>query len=192
LQIAPRRKLPAHLAGGLALGAALWFFAGPIYNPLVTSAANWTIQRFEETRVTQLIWSEGGAVVNRLDFPPSSPRPLLAVGDLTFNIILLTVLFALAARPLSDRNVGRYVAAALALFPIHVFALIASVESIYALRLGPWSVVHYGAWARNFWGTTSHFYEVVGVHAVPFVLWLLFSSIGKPDDDAPKAAKRKR
>lgn len=40
--------------------------------------------------------------------------------------------------------------ASLALVVVHVAAVVASVHSIYALRLGSWSETNYGAVARNF------------------------------------------
>ena len=56
---------------------------------------------------------------------------------------------------------------------VHVAAVIVNVQSIYALRLGPWSAQHYGPVARNFWGAAAHFYSVTGVFGAPFALWWL-------------------
>lgn len=170
-----RQPLPVRIAGGLLLGIVLWVVGGPLYHPVITAISNSMIRTFERPSVTQLIWHNGEVVVNREDFPPNSPRPSILLPDVTFNVILLSVLFAVSPTPLSDKNVARYFLALLALVPIHVFALISEVESIYSFQLGMWSQVHYGAFARNFWTTAGHFYKIVGVHAVAVVLWLLLS-----------------
>ncbi len=59
----------------------------------------------------------------------------------------------------------------LVLFALHVAALVAAVESFYATQLGEWSTVHYGAFARNLWGTAAHFWRLAGCFAAPFLLW---------------------
>lgn len=173
------RPLLVRVAGGLILGAALWTVGGPLYHPVVTAVANTIIRTAERPAATQLIWHDGEVVVNREDFPRDSPRPSILLPDITFNVILLCVLFATSPTPLSDRNVTRLLEALCVLVPIHVFALIAEVESIYSFQLGAWSTVHYGAFARNFWTTAGHFYKIVGVHAVAVAVWLLLSPDAK-------------
>jgi uncharacterized membrane protein YjdF len=123
--------------------------------------------------VTRLIADGTELTIDRDDFPRSSPRPALLLMDLTANIILLTTLFAVARKPLSDRNVPRFLLAALLLVLVHIAAVVVNVESIYALRLGPWSAVHYGPVARNLWGAGAHFYSIAGVFGAPFALWWL-------------------
>jgi hypothetical protein len=171
----------------------IWAVGGPLYNRAVTSAAGAILRTVERPVVTDLLWRDGGAVVNRRDFPGDSPRPLIPVRDITFNIIFLSVLFAVTARPLSTANVGAYVVAACALFPIHVVALVASIQSIYALHLGPWSRVHYGAWSRNIWGTATHFYDLIGVHASAVALWLIFApAAGSGSEEVPARPRSRR
>lgn len=169
------RPLLVRIAGGLLLGAAIWAIAGPLYHPAITAISNRIIRSAERPPVTQLIWHDGEVVVNREDFPRESPRPSILLPDITFNVILLCVLFAMSPTPLSDRNVLRFIEALCVLVPVHVFALIAEVESIYSFQLGAWSAMHYGSLARNFWTTAGHFYKILGVHAVAVVLWLLFT-----------------
>jgi hypothetical protein len=113
-------------------------------------------------------------VIDRDDFPRASPRPGLLLMDLTANVIVLTTLFAVARHPLSDRNIVGLLLASLCLVIVHVIAVIANVQSIYALRLGAWSTRNYGPVARNLWGAGAHFYSVVGVFGAAFALWWLF------------------
>jgi hypothetical protein len=128
----------------------------------------------ERPPVTRLIADGTELTIDRDDFPRSSPRPGLMLMDITANIILLATLFSVARKPLSDRNVPRFLLAVLALILVHIAAVFVNVQSIYALRLGPWSAVHYGPVARNFWGAGAHFYSLVGVFGAPFALWWLF------------------
>jgi hypothetical protein len=80
--------------------------------------------------------------------------------------------------------------ASLVLVAVHVAAVVVNVQSIYALRLGPWSERHYGAVARNFWGAATHFYSLIGVFGAGFALWWLF----RPSPDAPsdRPSRRRR
>ncbi len=130
--------------------------------------------------VTRLIADGTNLTVDRDDFPRGSPRPALLVMDLTANIILLTTLFSVTRKPLSDRNIPCFLLACLALVLVHVAAVVVNVQSIYSLRLGPWSARHYGPVARNFWGAAAHFYSVAGVFGAPFALWWLLRPSPSP------------
>jgi hypothetical protein len=92
---------------------------------------------------------------------------------LTANIILLTALFAANRHPLWTANVTRWAIACLILAVIHVLAVIVSLQSIFALQLGPWSERNYGPIARNFWGAAEHFYLLAGSFGSAFLLWWL-------------------
>jgi hypothetical protein len=101
--------------------------------------------------------------------------------DITFNIILLTTLFAANRAPVSDRNIGGLLLASLVLVSVHVAAVIANVQSIYALQFGAWSERHYGVVARNFWGAAAHFYTLIGSFGAGFALWWLFRPAAKTE-----------
>ncbi len=177
---------------GLLIGFVIWAGLGPIYHRVIAAATGVALEWMEQPRVTDLHADGNDVVVNRLDFPRSSPRPAISLDALTYNIILLTGLFAMAPRPLSDRNVAQFIKASLVLAVIHVLALITQIESIYALHLGRWSEAHYGAFARNAWGASAHFYNLFGVHAAAFALWLLFSDIPVYALLTPESATKRR
>ncbi|MGZ8869048.1 MAG: hypothetical protein ACXW2P_11955 [Thermoanaerobaculia bacterium] len=139
----------------------------------------------ERPAVTRLIPKGSELTIERSDFPPGAPRPGLALMDLTFNIILLTTLFAVTRRPFSDRNILGLLLASLSLVIVHVAAVVTNVHSIYALKLGPWSEANYGAVARNFWGGGAHFYTVIGVFGAGFALWWLFRPPASHPDVQP-------
>lgn len=159
------------LAGFLA-GLALWVTLSPLYDGLVAGGAGAAMRLFERPSVTKLSVEEKDyVIVDRTDFDPRSKRPGVPLDDLTFNVILLVTLFAMEQRPFSDRNILGFVLASLLLYLTHVFGLITEVMSIYVMKLGPWSRVHYGDVARNFWTVANHFYRLVLMYALAFALW---------------------
>jgi len=163
------------LALGFAAAVAFWFVFATPYERILAAAAESLVRVFESPPVTRLIPGEGEIRVERADFPPASPRPGLPTADTHFNFVLLAALFAMAPRPLRPRNFGRFWLAAAGLFIVHAVAILFQVESLYALRLGPWSEAHYGRFAANFWSAGFHFYQVAGRFAAPFALWWLFA-----------------
>lgn len=160
-------------ATGFLLGLALWWGLSSPYARLLASLSEPLIRIAERPPVTRLIANGTELTIDRTDFPRASPRPGLRLMDLTSNIILLTTLFAVNRQPLGDRNIRGLLLASLMLVLVHVAAVVMNVESIYALRLGPWSVRNYGPVARNFWGAGAHFYSIVGAFGAGFALWWL-------------------
>jgi hypothetical protein len=171
----PRLRLDGasavRLAAGFALGLAFWFAFSAPYERAVAAAARVATRLFESPAVTSIEARDGEFRLDRSDFPPDSPRPGLPAADLHFDFVLLAALFALTPRPLEGANLARFAAAAAILFVVHVAALCAQVQSLYATSLGPWSEAHYGAAARNLWAGAFHFWQVAGRFAAPFVLW---------------------
>jgi hypothetical protein len=161
-------------ATGFALGLLFWWSMSTPYARLLASLTEPLIRVAERPPVTHLIADGTDLTIDRTDFPRASPRPGLTLMDLTSNIILLTTLFAVSRRPLSDRNVRGLLLASLVLILVHVAAVVLNVESIYALGLGAWSERNYGSIARNFWGAGAHFYSVVGTFGAGFALWWFF------------------
>ena len=174
---------------GFAAGLALWLAFSPLYDRLIARAAEAGIRAFERPAVTRLRPAADGYVtVDRADFDPRSKRPAVPLRDLTFNIVLLTALFATSRRVFSDRNMGGFLAASAALALTHVGAAVTEVMSIYVAKLGLWSSVHYGALERNAWTVANHFYRLVLMYAIAFALWWIFRDPGT----APARAPRRR
>ena len=48
--------------------------------------------------------------------------------------------------------------------------------------------MHYGDFARNFWGVASHFYRLVLMYAIAFALWWIFRD---PAVEAPASAGKR-
>jgi hypothetical protein len=160
---------------GFAAGLAIYVLITPLYDRVIAAVAEKTLRAFERPPVTRLHRAEDGNVtVDRSDFDPRSKRPGIPLRDLTFNFVLLCALFAANERPMSDRNIGGFLAASAVLALTHVLGAATEVMSIYALKLGMWSQIHYSGFERNFWGVANHFYRLVLMYAIAFALWWIF------------------
>src|SRR5205085_5708262 len=99
------------------------------------------------------------------------PAAEIPADQLTYNVILLVALFASNRRPLRDRNVVAFMVSNLIVVALHVIAVLLSVESTYAVRMGAWSEAHYGAAGHYFWLYAEIFYRLVGMFGAVFVCW---------------------
>jgi len=176
---------------GFLAGIAIWAFLTPVYDRLIAASAEKVMRAFEKPPVTELRPKEDNYVtVDRADFDRrSTKRPAIPIRDLTFNIALLTALFAASKRTFSDRNMGGFVLAILCLALTHVLGTVAEVMSIYVAKLGMWSTVHYTDLERNVWGVLNHFYRLVLMYAIAFALWWIFRD---PGTTAPAAVAKKK
>ena len=176
---------------GFVVGVALWAFLTPVYDRLIAASAEKVLRTFEKPPVTRLRPQDDNfTTVDREDFDRrSKQRPAMPIRDLTFNIALLTALFAASKRTFSDRNMGGFVLAAVLLAVTHVLGAVAEVMSIYVAKLGMWSTVNYTPFERNLWGVLNHFYRLVLMYAIAFALWWIFRD---PGVEAAPAKKKKR
>ncbi|MGA7991336.1 MAG: hypothetical protein WCC53_07900 [Thermoanaerobaculia bacterium] len=168
---------------GFAAGVALWGLATPAYNRVLAGLAEPVVRLLERPAATRLYPDGRRILVDRSDFPSTSDRPSLPADDLTFDVILLLTLAGTTKGLFRDRAMSGLGISLLALFGLHVAALVAAVQAFYATQLGAWSAAHYGAFARNVWGTASHFWRLAGCFAAPFLLWWLL--IRPAGADAP-------
>jgi hypothetical protein len=115
------------------------------------------------------------AYVVRRDFPPAHSLVYpFRVSDVHFHLLLLGALFlAVPGIPWRER-LGNLAVAVLITFAYDVLLVIFIVESTYATHLGAWSLAHYGAFARNFYGLGKHLLDLPFKLALPLVLWCAF------------------
>ena len=176
---------------GFLVGLAMWVVLTPAYDRVIAAGAQAVMRVFENPKVTRLRPAKDNFVtIDRADFDPRSKRPAIPVSDLTFNIVLMTALFAASKRPFSDRNIGGFLVALVLLACTHIFGTIAEVMAIYVAKLGMWSTVHYSDLERNVWGVINHFYRLVLMYAFAFALWWIFRDPAA--EAAPAAAKKKK
>jgi hypothetical protein len=176
---------------GFVAGILIWAFLTPVYDRVIAASAEKLMRVFERPPVTELRPQEDNfTTVDRADFDKrSKQRPAIPIKDLTFNIALLTALFAASKRTFSDRNMGGFLLAVVLLAVTHVLGTVAEVMAIYVAKLGMWSTVHYSDIERNVWGVLNHFYRLVLMYAIAFALWWIFRD---PGTAAPAAAPKKK
>jgi hypothetical protein len=175
---------------GFLVGLAAWMLLSPAYDRVVSAGAQAIMRTFESPKVTRLRpGNDEYVTVDRSDFDPRSKRPGIPVRDLTFNIALVTALFAVSKRTFSDRNIGGFLIAMVLLTLTHIFGTICEVMAIYVAKLGMWSTVNYSDFDRNLWGVLNHFYRLVLMYAFAFALWWIFRD---PATEAPAPAAKKK
>ena len=176
---------------GFLLAFAFFLLFASTYEQVLAPAAEFLIRLGESPAVTRLEAPGREFLVKRADFPPGAPYPGLPSRDLHFNFVLLGALFALPPRPWRQKNVTRFLLAALCLFVVHVVFLVFQVESVYANNFREWSAAHYNAFERNFWGAGFHFYQIAGRFAAPFAIWWFFGR-SEPAEPVPEQARGPR
>lgn len=177
---------------GFLVGLVLWGALSRPYERVLAVTARLALSAFESPDVTRLSATGGEIRVERRDFPPGSPRPVLPAADIHFNLVLLVSLFALDPPLPPDARLARFLLALLILFLIHVAALLSQVQSVYATALGPWSEAHYGVVARNLWAGGFHFYQIAGRFAAPFAIWWGLGRREPAEGDSVSAARPPR
>lgn len=178
---------------GFALGLGLWHAGTPAYDRLLVGFAEPVVRLLERPAATRLYAEGTRVVIDRADFTSKSDRPALPADDLTFDVIILLTLAAATPGLFRDGAMKGLGISLLVLFALHVAALVAAVESFYAMKLGAWSTATYGPFARNFWATASHFWRLAGCFAAPFVLWwLLIRPAGAPESGRVRKKSRWR
>jgi hypothetical protein len=151
----------------LIAAAFAWHHLTPHYNRVLAAAASPLMKidrRFEGARAEAVgrIIRVGGFVVPSADIP---------AGELTYNVILLTALFASNPRPLRRHNLAAFLISLAIVVALHVVAVLLSIESTYAVRMGTWSAERYGVVARYIWMYAEIFYRLVGMFGAVFLCW---------------------
>lgn len=161
---------------GFVIGLVIWGGLSVPYTRLLASLSQVVVRLAERPPVTTITPNGTLMMVDRSDFPssPSAMRFGVESTDITFNLILLTALFAASGRVFSDRNVFGFAGAAVALVIVHVAAVVSFVQAYYAESFGPWSASHYGFVALHFWRAAPYFYSVVGAYGFAIAIWWLF------------------
>jgi hypothetical protein len=156
--------------------ALLWMLLTPFYNRVLLESAQKLVRVTEYPWVTELLRKDTHfAYISRRDFPPA--RALVhsfRVTDTHFHLIMVGVLFLAIPRvPWRKRleNVGW---AALITIFFDIFLIFFYVKATYAVQLGAWSLAHYGAFARNFYGLAKHLLDLPFKLSLPFLLWIGF------------------
>lgn len=153
-------RVVARAALGAAAGYAIWRMSWRAEAAMATPLVN-ALLHFSSIRV--------GAADGIITIASQSGRGLGTVRFdlLTFNFIALCALFAATLRL---HRLARATAAVIALFFVHVLALLCTVEATALVsRVSRGEDVSAVAW--NTWTALSQGYQVVGAYALVFALW---------------------
>jgi len=153
---------------GLIVAAVVWYNLTPLYDGFLAAAATPLVKIDPRLRGAHL-----AAADRIIKVTGSVPAANIPADQLTYNVILLVALFASNRKPLRDRNVVALLVSMLIVVVLHVFAVLLSVESTYAVQMGAWSEAHYGTAGYFFWMYAEIFYRLVGMFGVVFVCWWL-------------------
>lgn len=192
------KKLLVRLPLAAALAIFLWFVVvDHAWGSLVTRAAESWIRFAEKAKVTRLSFDDGLVVVERADFSTRSDIPAFSAAPITANLVLLVALVLATPRELRGQAFFARVALAFAaLLLTQVLHLSFTVQTLYATKLGAWSVVSWPRWQREVVATGRYFFDIIGKFAVPFVFWALTLKLGEEAEGAGKAdaasVKRRR
>jgi len=166
----------------------VWFLLTPVYNRVLLTSAKNLLHLTESPNVTELPRrDEHYAYVQRLDFPPAkSLVHSFRVTDLHFHFVLLGALFlGVPGIPWRERLSNLGVACLITVF-FDIFLLFFYVKFVYATQLGDWSMTHYGAFARNFWGLGKHLLDLPFKLSLPLVMWAGFYYRRLTSSSAPR------
>jgi hypothetical protein len=154
----------------------VWWWATPVYNRVLLSSAGRLLAVFERPAVTELVAKgDDDALIERRDFPPARAVVYqFRVTDVHFHLLLLGALFlAVPGLPWRER-LRNLLFAALITAAYDVLVVIFIVEFVYSTQLAAWSLAHYGALARNFFGLGKHLLDLPFKLALPLLLWCAF------------------
>jgi hypothetical protein len=160
----------------LVPAAILWVLATPIYNRQLLHIASGVLHVVERPAVTDLLpKGNDDAYVVRKDFPPARALAYtFRVSDLHFHLILLAALFLGVPGIAWRERLGNLVIAAAVTVCYDILLVVFVVKFAYATQLGDWSLSHYGALARNFYGLGKHLLDLPFKLALPLLLWSVF------------------
>jgi len=156
--------------------ALVWLLATPAYNRFLLGSAQNLVRLTESPNVTNLLRKDDHfAYVQRRDFPPAkSLVHSFRVTDVHFHLLMLGVLFLAVPRVPWRRKLENLGLAVLITIFFDILLIFFYVKFVYATQLGAWSLEHYGAFSRNFWGLGKHLLDLPFKFSLPFLLWAGF------------------
>ena len=162
-------------AAGFAIGLVVWLTLTPAYNRALAFSARGLLAVIQREPAPEFRQKGREVLVIRPDVAPRSSRPGIPLYDLTFNIVLLTTLFAVNKKSFGDGNVKGFLIAIAVLFLTHVLALTIWTRQLYVSWFGELSANDYGDLSRLLWTRAVLFYRIVAQFAIPVLLWWLLS-----------------
>lgn len=148
---------------GAAAGFLFWWYATPVYNDFIASAAVQILQ------IDKRLCGPRADVAGRSVFVQPrlcvAPHATIPADQLTYNIILLAALFAMGGRRLIA-----FVISCVVVVVTHILSLAVSIESTYA------RIANYSLAEQRFWVGAEFFWRLAGMFAIVFACWWLGQS----------------
>ena len=177
---ADRRGFAVRFARNVALWlvpvALVWLLLTPFYNRFLTMATLNLTWLVESPNVTHLSVAETHYFkITRPDVPTQRGHlGSVRVTDTHFPLIMLGAFFLAVPGIGWRRRLEALGWAFLLSVFFHIVSLFFWIKFIYATQLGAWSLEHYGAFERNFWGLSKHLLDLPFKFSWPFILWAYF------------------
>lgn len=155
--------------------------------------------RAAESPARTFLVREGNVVAPDRPDLPGADRRGLQPSAVTWNLVALLAFVAATPGILSRRGaVGAAVAGALLLVAQGTH-LALKVGVLYMTAYGDWSAAIVTPFRREVVATTSYFFDIVLIYAIPFVLWaacvafpLSAAEAAEPIRKGPKGKKKKK
>ncbi len=171
----PRSTFLRRIIPAAVVAAVVWVGVRPALDAGVCGFSQFLIRSFEYPHVTRIVNEDHHARLERADLRSGSHLPALPLTEIHFNTIILLALFLALPRPFSRLQLERLFMAWTTLFALQALNLVFHVEFLYATSLGPWSIQHYGAVARNTYAFLQYFSDLPIRLGAPFILWVAFN-----------------
>lgn len=158
--------------------AVAWILATGFINRFLTISAENLLHLVESPDITQLHPHPRDShyiTVHRADFPLAKSQVYsIRVTDIHYHLVLLAALFLATPGASWKKRLGDLGWAVLITVFFDIVLLFFWVKFAYATQLGDWSLEHYGAFGRNFWGLGKHLLDLPFKLALPLALWSVF------------------
>ena len=180
MEAVDRRVWTRRLLLGIVLwmlpAALLWTVLTPIYNPFLTKATENLVRLSESPGVTRLLHNAPHHfLITRTDVPSAKGwLSSVRVTDTHFPTVMMVAFFLAVPGVAWKTKLQNLGWALLILVFFHLLSLFLWVKFVYATQLGDFSMTHYSAFQRNFWGLSKHLADLPFKLGMPLILWTAF------------------
>ncbi len=183
----------------LAFGLILWVYLfEPPYSKLLVSASQSLVSSVEKDESTSVRLQGTNIIYIPMGLVSKGQKTVQAMRDvreLDYNSVILFALVLFSPGLGLGKRIWVFIAGFALLFLTQVFNILVQVKFLYALQLGEYSRLHYGAWERNLYAFLKQFLELIGKFAFPFAIWMFFTykeTVGYLMETSPKTKSDKK
>lgn len=156
----------------------VWLAITPLYNRFLIRGVENLVQAVESPNKTRLrVHETHYALVYHKDVDANTSTGhagSFRMTDVQFTVLFVGLLFLAVPDVPNRKRLEALGWALLAMAFFHLLLGVFRVQFVYATQLGQWSLDHYSAFARNFWGLGKHVLDLAFKFALPLALWCAF------------------